>query len=273
MCIVKPIVTGDLERLSIHKSLGNIFPECKFLVPTKTDSITSNSLPDPKTSDYRENCQELAKTAITAMEDKSGDRPDMVLIVEDLELCNLDQPQIVIQWVCRSIREVLETEYSSQHHRERAAQRIRETVSFHLLSPMVEAYFFADRNSLTLAQVPDPCDLHLVSDDLEAFETNHPGYLQSEPRRAVDQPGRHPKNFIRYLSGGSYRESKHGTGALINLNWNNLNRGAFGSQLIRSMFEDVADVAGVQNPIGGPISELTYPTRSTNRNLLTLRNV
>jgi hypothetical protein len=69
----------------------------------------------------------------------------MVIVIDDLEIANFHQPELVtsgfhdaVDWYIQNYN------WASQRTKQSRIERLRECCSFHLLVPMVEAYFFGE---------------------------------------------------------------------------------------------------------------------------------
>jgi hypothetical protein len=214
---------------------------------------------------------------------------DLVIAVDDLELANLGRANVVAAWARRAFeaeiqRQVTES-YSSGSVQDRAFLRARSRCSFHLLVPMIEAYFFGDTSALARANALPP-SAQLRHSDLEDFATSDAGYLASveeaqQQKLRDDFPWfryeKHPKHYLAYLAdaaGGAYDETNEGVAALSSLDWAGV--ASFGAPLTfaRALFQDIADLLDVPSPLGGgPCAPETYPKKAVDRSRLVIRNL
>jgi len=178
-------------------------------------------------------------------------RPDLLLVVDDLELVNRDQPHVVVAWLRWALNKVLEEE---RLHEARAW--LLHHCSFHLFVPMAEAYFFGDPVALAAAGVSTQRHPRLVGHDLERFETDDRDYLAGRPQRSARF---HPKHYLSFLANG-YSETRQGAKALTQLRWEALRPERTCLAFARAMFEDIATaLGGVQNPLGpGTLARATW---------------
>jgi hypothetical protein len=266
------IATGDMERIGLAESLSRVFHgRIARLETLRAQSITATRLPpfDPESVAGLRNPFGLlafaAKivAAATISRRRHEARPDLLLVVDDLELANLDQPDTVVAW----LRWALVTELAAPGN-EAARDWLHERCAFHLLVPMPEAYFFGDPEALMAVGVPRWRRPRLVHDDLERFETDDRDYLVGRPYRTARL---HPKHYLGFLANG-YSETRHGAKALSNLRWSMLDRRERGLGFARAMFEDVAMALGeAPNPLGpGPIAAATWRLDDPER---VLRNI
>lgn len=151
---------------------------------------------------------------------------------------------------------------------------------------MVEGYFYGDEDALVRAGVARGVNLHLVHPDPECFETRDPAWLPEcqERNRKKSAKGMrwwreemHAKRYLEHLvarnGGDGYREVDGGVRAFQDLAWRDLSSVATEIAFARALFGDLADFLGVENPLGGTPSALTYPIRPADRAHLLLRNI
>jgi hypothetical protein len=256
MTRVALIVTGELEKKSLHLSLGRLFPEAEFEV-LHLDGFTSCELPEePEFEEGRPSLVEkLADALISAVDPgRSGTPVDLAFLVDDLELHNVATPERAVRHLREAIPRRLEAHWSNADRRRRSAGLVRERCSFHLLSPMIEAYFFGEPAALVRAGAKRRAAFDPLSGDVEHFLTDDPDFLApldgKHPIWAKPDRARHPKCYVRFLcdpDGGSpraYRETKEGHEALRSLDW----RGVLGpeahARFARSLLVDLADGLG-----------------------------
>lgn len=150
-------------------------------------------------------------------------------------------------------------------HRE--LERLATRCSFHLLCPMLEAYFFGETAALTRAGATRPASLdptrhleQLRSVDGEFLEL--PDVPRHPWRRA--ERAAHPKAYLSFLVDPAdqelvtYRETVGGCRALAALDWAQVFRHPPpGIAFAQALFEDLADALGAPNPFPGTSHELT----------------
>jgi hypothetical protein len=295
---IKLIVTGDMEKQALHKSLRRLFPRARageveevvWEPPRKLHGATSHQLVAGKSPSRP--MRALAQAMLDEVTiGKTGTAADLVVIIEDVELGNLEQVGVVTQHFREAMRETLWAHVAKAKDQERERVRdhcqalLREKCSFHLLHPMVEAYLFGDASALGVAGVPAEVSPKLVHSDVERFETDDPLWLpicQSEnvARQTVApwwRHERHPKHYLAHLAergGVFYEETDHGKNALLSLGWSDIPSVADEVAVIRALFEDIAAWFGVPNPLGvGDLHAELYPGRSIARAGLLLRNM
>jgi hypothetical protein len=291
---IRFVVTGDLERKAIAASISALFPRTASdgnpvvwlraqKVPAATTHRLTTSVPPSGTM------KALARRVIAeAAEGEDGSPADLVIAVDDLELHNFDQPEVVCDHFQRAMELEIEDRKLSQAAERRLRTHIRDRCSFHLLCPMVEAYFFGEPEALTRAGCAPGVEPLLVKEDVEDFECRDPVWLPNctaENRRKAQPPNpmpwwreeRHPKHYLEHLvarNGGFYDEVLGGNEALKALDWHRVPSDGQSVMFARALFEDVADFFGVSNPLGqGEPASFTYPARKVNRSKLLLRNL
>lgn len=278
MARVQLITTGVMEERALGKSLRRLFPEHEFVSRPHLDGFTSHQLPPPPLpSPVPTNLYKLAGALIGVFDPgnrRDRPRPDFVVAVDDVELANADDPARITA----SLRETLERRLAAWPANARTLARLREDlqskVSFHLMAPMTEAYFFADAAALgrATAPAPDRASRFDPQTDVEAFEIDDPDYLDppADPASrwctAQDRQG-HPKRYLIYLTAtesnarGRYRESEHGTSALAELDWPHVTRRPAHTRFARSLLADLEDMLGPPKQPSDPkdTHPLTWP--------------
>ena len=294
---VKLVVTGDLEKSALAKSLARYFREdangakIEFLGPRKIQGVTTNPLaPVPAQGIHTPtSIRALAKALIAEVWPGANGKPaDLVVAIDDLELANQAFPERVTRWVRRGVKREVERRAADLGIRstDELQRRIRERCSFHMLAPMVEAYFFGDDGALRCTGVSHEVEARVRRPDVEDFETDDPHYLpyalaQNERRHARGytwwRHERHPKHYLEHLcarSGRSYGETIEGKRALEELRWGSIPADERSLAFARALFQDLADAFGVDNPMGaGELAPATYPAKTVRRSRLLLRNL
>lgn len=234
MAQVVLIPTGRLEHAALAPALKRLFPSDDFLPHPKEkhlDGFTSTDVRRIKLGGgVPTNVEELAAELVASVvPGRRGKPADLAVVVEDLELVNDHQPERVIQIFREAVDRHIHKTWNSQQAQKRAFDSVRQRCSFHLLRPMVEAYFFGEATALqragavTTPQIPDALDL-------ESFQTTDSAYLQlpNSSERLADMPQRqrHPKSYLHYLCDPTradkkrrYRETVGGVAALRDLDW------------------------------------------------------
>ena len=270
MARVALITTGAMEELALQKSLERMFPEHEFIAPKRLDGFTSSRLP-PDYASLRQrrpllNIEKFAKTLIGRIAGGRRDEPraDFVIGIEDMELCNADCPANITGALRDAVAQNLE-QWADGPKRERLRLALGERCSFHLMTPMTEAYFFADPDALARATGPGLDHPNLFdpsSCDIEGFHVEDTVYLDTPtvPKahrerhdwRVENRQG-HPKSYLAYLTDpqldgkARYTETKHGAEALASLEWPNIvlgGRRPAVARFARSLIADLVDMLG-----------------------------
>lgn len=295
MVRIKLIVTGDMEKAALHKSLQKFFPNQRdgkqviWDVPRgPLPCATSNRLRAlaPNSSPSKPMI-ELAKAMIAeAIAGKTGQPADLVMVIDDVELENLDQEAVIAEHFRAAVNEVFRLKSHDSKTEDRFRSELQQKCSFHLLKPMVEAYLFGDPAALGLAGVPNgvnPCLVHPT--DVEQFESSDSLWLpicHAENERKQQQNKhwwrneRHPKRYLEHLTERghvTYEETTHGKDALIALDWGQVPKCQPDVPIVRSLFEDLSDWFCIPSPISGKTHPNFWPERTVNRANLLLRNM
>ena len=277
-----------MEECALHSSLGRLFPNAEFLSPSFGNGFTSSRLTAASPKAPRQgilskpNINKLAKALIADVEPGSRrtGHLDLVIVVEDLELCNHDQPGVVIERFCRAVLEELDARDFNGDSRRKAEEKLRTRCSFHLFSPMAEAYFFGEKEALSRAEAKRPSRFRADSTDIEQFHVTDPDYMRvADGLRpwANPQRERHPKRYLGFLCTPSddplferdeiqhYRETRQGKAALETLDWRMILSQPRHGLFARSMIEDIADALDLENPAPG---ECAAETKRKDKGLL-----
>lgn len=279
MTQVQLVVTGRCEELALHTSLRSLFPDIEFLRPIKVDSFTSTPVVEPAPAGLVATLDKFTLKLIEHVDASDA----LVVGVDDLEFNPVvDQ---VVDAVRRSIARGLDVVRSSAPHRTRLAEKLQRRCSFHLLVPMVEAYFFGDPAALARAGANRPSRFDAVHCDVEAFQVVDEGFTappDSDDKRDWCRGGAqrafHPKRYLKYLSGDgapgswSYREAKEGKSALESLAWSEVTGQPTFTRSVRALIEDLADFCGAASP-AGPGELVDATGRGAQRAERTLRNI
>ncbi len=280
------IVTGKCEQKGLCDSLARVFPEARFELLDRVESFTSADVRElPESVVPGTTLDKFAASLVAAVEEEP---PDLVVALDDLELINAPHPEQVAGRVRDAVHAHLSRHpWTSEATREKVTQRVRARCSFHLLAPMVEAYFFAEPEALVRAGASRPSRVDAAAIDLEAFVTDDPDYLghppvphkQSPKRKSwaipLSERSRHPKHYLRFLCDPAnpytdrYVETKGGAEALRELDWSRVFAHRERVRLARSLFEDIADRLGVPHPFPGE----GHPATSDFKSARVLRNL
>lgn len=281
------LVTGEVER-ALGKGLARLFPDVEFRPPVKLDGFTSSVIPSgPLPGGIRRCVDKIAAQLVAEVEPgRRGTPPEMVLFVDDLELHNQSSPGRVVEHLRDSIQRYIEDfSWPSQASRERARDRVRERCSFHLLDPMIEAYFFGEPAALVRAGAKRPSTVDPRTTDLERFVATDADFLarpdlapgEEVPPWARPRRASHPKAYLQFLCDPAgtlrraYRETEGGRRALDDLDWDAVLQPTQHVRFLRSLLLDVADCLGahhITERFAGTSHPLTWPGRGT-----VLRNV
>jgi hypothetical protein len=279
------IVTGRCEERGLCDSLGRVFQGARFEVLRRVESFTSADVRELPVSPTPSTLQNLV-SRIVAEVVEVDEPPDHLVAIDDLERVNAPHPELVAGRVRDAVLSHLERhDWTSQATREKAVRLVRERCSFHLLAPMVEAYFFAEPEALVRAGAIRPSHVDAAAADLEDFATADPDFLghpfvPHQQRRkswaiAMPERARHPKHYLRFLCDPTnpltdrYIETKGGAKALSRLDWARVFASAEHVCLARSLFEDIADRLGVPHPFPGQ----GHPATADFKNARVLRNL
>ena len=292
-------------------ALKALFPAHEFYTISKRDrdkepfdSFTSSDKPLTRTTPNGNVVKIVERTAAELVPGRNGHPPDLLVVLEDLELANRQTPEIVVQlFRDATARHVEQLRRDNPRHAERVAKALLSNASFHLAVPMIEAWVFADPNGSRNATVPperlppnwedarDPEDFltreaAYLADDcgactawhaLPAWRANH-----SVPEWDRAQRELHPKAFLAWLCRdpaenkcSRYRETHEGKHALELLDWRAALRSPAHCTFLRAFVEDIADGLGetetLRLPAGGGVSPLT--SHRERRDSPVLRNI
>ena len=230
------------------------------------------------------------------------DPRDLVLVVDDLELANRSQPHAVCDEVRAALARHLAGLGRSAPALQRLAQAVRTRLSFHLVVPMVESWFFAAPTALTalgLGSVP----FHKRPGDPESFESTDRNYIEAQPtactawcsygRSKNDRPKWigagdkrvwHPKGYIQWLmidpshkTCTRYREGPGGAAPVLAVvDWASLLGDPATMLYARALVADLADGLGqcpAVAPWQGNTAGLTSRSQPPGGPPLVLRNL
>jgi hypothetical protein len=296
MARIKLIVTGDMEKAALHKSLQKFFHNQRhdgeqviWDVPRgPLPCATSNRLRAlPPNASPSKPMIELAKAMIAeAIAGKTGQPADLVMVIDDVELGNLNQEAVIAEHFRAAVNEVILLRNHDSKTEDRLRNELQQKCSFHLFKPMVEAYLFGDNAALRLAgvqSIANPCLVHPT--DVEQFESNDPLWLpicqaENEKKQKQNKPWwrneLHPKRYFEHITQRgqvTYEQTKGGKDALIAVDWIQVPKCQQDIPIIRSLFEDISDWFGITSPISGKTHPNFYPATTMNRTSLLLRNM
>lgn len=281
--------TGRMEWDALPMALSGLFAGHHFYsLPTNAQMLSPGQefpIPSFTSCDVLQRCgrscnaDKLVQLAVAeAIGDRKREAADLVVILDDLEIVNLYQPQAVIE----IMREAAQRFLISQHSpiRERHERALSERVSFHLAKPMIEAWLFADPMGPIRAGMPHQKRPQLLAGtDPECFVTVDaaydadtgsqcmvwnalpyrknkkctPAWLRADPNRML-----HPKAYIAWLcmdtnknNCTAYAESQGGAEALSHLDWHAVLGVNNHCGFVRAMIDDIAHALGLGPPFPG----------------------
>lgn len=265
---IELITTGKCEQLALGTSLARVFADADVRFENHhkglLNSFTSRQLTYPVPADRRIPTEiDKAVDALVEAAISRKDPADFVFLIDDLELVNMDTPEIVVNL----LRDAVERVSHDATHRN--VEKLRDRCSVHFLCPMLEAYFYGEPAAVVRAGAKHSAILN-GGRSLEAFQSADLAFLgfsdvQRHPWRKPSR-WRHPKAYLQFLndpedSGNraiQYKESKHGRAALETLDWEQVfARPPAELAFARSLFDDLADAMGVETPFPGACHPLT----------------
>lgn len=307
--------TGRTEWLGLARALGRLFPDHEFYcLPTTAEvdsagvlfpygGFTSSILTTVHEVTPPESARELvSRAAQEALGDRRKRAADLVFIIDDVELPNMGQIDRVVAVMHQAVAAHLAGLQRTDHHA-RTMTTLREKVSFHLIAPMIESWFFADRGALAAVGVPATTTVCFSqTTDPEVFVTDDAAYLAAteadcpalaaltpqrrkkvRPKWLGSQPReRHPKGYIQWLCRApdqrgctGYSETSQGGPALAEISWPVLlgrNVAHFG--LLRALVEDLAGGLACEPAVhaGSPAAHMPTELSRAPHNAL-LRNL
>lgn len=299
---IKLIVTGDGEREALHKSLGKALPtqnsagdEVVWDVPRKINGATSYQLKEgsPPSQSMRDMANAMFAEVLQGKAPREAP-PDLVVVIDDVELGNVDQERIVVEAFRAAVREKLgqiESTTSAANF-QRIKLRIRECCSFHLLRPMIESYFFSSPDFL-LRCIPNiahpPALTHPT--DVECFDAgDDPNEIwqeiysreNSEKQRTCSwwKTEQHPKRYLAHLLAingfGKFQETTHGAQMIEDINWAKVAKVGSDAPIISALLEDLWQWFGENPPAGtfaGAASPWLYCIKTVRPQEMVLRNI
>lgn len=273
MTTVALIVTGQCEQ-GLGHLLRRVFPGVTFEVRPVRDGFTSAELkaePEVSPPARPTNLQKLAALLVAEVEPGRREAPaDFVVLVDDLEPHNAAHPERAVAHVRTAVQHhIANHPWPSERSRVSAAERVRARCSFHLLVPMVEAYFFGDALhpekpgltcALDRAGARTASSFDAETHDVEAFVASDPPFVDPPTVGKHDLPAwarhgrdRHPKHYLQYLcdpegaQARPYIESKAGRRALERLEVARVLARSEHARFFRSLIVDLADALDHQD--------------------------
>lgn len=229
---------------------------------------------------------------------------DLAVVLDDLELCNLDNDAIVVEELRNAVvRHLHRIEQRDARLARELADRLRACGSFHLVRPMIESWIFADPMGAANAGVPmerlPPRMRHGC--DPECFVADDPDYLADDGSACTKWKGlpahyqarqrpewlkptyprqSHPKRYLAWLcrdpdarNCSSFSE-RTAAEALVRLSWAKVLHDARHMTYARSFICDLADGLGC-NPADVLLTgdEAWLTSIRTRRSARVLRNL
>lgn len=283
MLTISLLVTGVTEHTGLPDSLRQVFPSARFRIGNggrRLDGFTSHRLkpltgPRPRAESYLD--EFAARLVAETYPGRDGKPADLIVGVDDLELENMDQPELVVRLLREAVQAHVERSFQG-NTRARVYERLQNHCSFHLLKPMVEAYFFGEPAALDRAgrALERTCLFGAESCDVEDFAVDDPAYMQvaeaandkRDWRHGRQQRPRHPKKYLQFLCDPAgdgkttYRESRGGAEALKRLAWEQVLRPghvAYARALLADIAREVAPAPPVQAVLESTSPCATWP--------------
>jgi hypothetical protein len=298
---IKLIVTGDSEKNALHKSLQSCFPAHTKIgdlvvwdTPRKADGVTNFRIQSGRPSRSMTTLVNVMFTEALQSKQPDGTAPDFVIVIDDVELGNVGREDFVVHAFRLAVDAKLAELRSANSLVEfqQIQTRIQRCCSFHLLCPMVEAYFFADPKTLTSGGVS--ADKHPVlvhPTDVEQFDAildSHPDWQSSCQLKNTQQKAknpwwrteRHPKHYLTHLlsisQAPAYHETTLGARMIEETHWPTVAKTPTDSPIVSALLEDIWDWYGLPPPpdqcVGIP-SPTMYRVKTTPPLQRTLRNL
>lgn len=268
------LLTGTCEQRGLPPALEAAFAgvDVTFELYGEYQSFTSDSVPIAdiieQSSDVdRGPVDKLASALIDAGRERGC---DLAIAVDDLELVNVGRASDV-RALFRSafVREAARGESLTTVERARLAARC----SFHILAPMVEAYFFGEPAAIDRAfhsaKAPAGTTWTTTSPSVEAFLTSDAGYtdrVTSPDLPKTERHGdktlawraanreKHPKHYMEFLCRNAplgYREGRAGVAALEKLDFPRVLAG--GAPHLAELLADLEDGLGLPSVLGAGV--------------------
>ncbi|MBK6648460.1 MAG: hypothetical protein IPG42_01345 [Betaproteobacteria bacterium] len=223
----------------------------------------------------------------------NGVTPDLVIVIDDVELGNLGQEGIVVKAFQEAVKAKLDSLRANHSavNLQRIQLRVHACCSFHLLCPMVESYFCRPRNIGRWGSSAD-CKSKLgPSSNVEKFDATpdeNPNWqtlyrAENARKQLKDTWWRtecHPKRYLTHLLSISnvaeYQETVLGAKMIEATNWAAVAKSETDSPIVSAFLEDIWDWFGIPPTFGqflGQSSTATYRVRTTPPNQRLLRNI
>lgn len=300
--------TGHMELLALGKALKRRFPEHEFVTIRQGtgepfSGFCSGRLPVPPGPKANPALVRIVQQAASLADDP---RYSLILILDDLELDNADQPQIGIA----SVRHYFEAHLLELSQRldgasvSKIRKAIQDKVSFHSAVTMIESWLFADplgaqRAGAEQSRLPPKLQPNL---DPEGLRFVDPAYLSDQgaqctcwqklsPKKQIEhrpmwlkqgideRRSEHPKAAMAWLciNGDekkctNYQETHGGAIGLEGLDWATILANGEHMRFLRSMNNDLSELFNDPDNFskGKTATETELKIRQPNR---VLRNV
>lgn len=247
MARVAIVPTGEMEQRGLPAALSSLFPCHDFIsVPASpcssftsdasgTASLPQQRLPKPSVAERL-----VQQAAFACAGGRRGGAADFAIIIDDLEVPNLEQPDVVVDHMRQAARHHVDRiREIDRISAEETAGILKDRVSFHLASPMIEAWLLADPGGAKRAgahprllppQLEPHCDPEFLRIVDACFLHDEGGYLPDNVKPAwLKKSNVRPHHAKAYLSwlcldpevrgATRYQESGTGAAALGGLNW------------------------------------------------------
>lgn len=287
---VAVLATGVMELHGLAACLGQLFPSHSFeIVAERRGSVGVPAQPFNQSFTSRidlirplrtpTTLEKLVRKLAATVYPRTRGAPDVALVVDDLELCNVDQPGVAVEAVRRAVEAHLANTPLLDVERDELRAALRERASYHLAVPMTESWFYGDPQSSSRNGVPEGRPVLLQAGvDPEQLQTDDPAYsaddgsacaqlLDRNRRRREDrrppwvlapQPGMPwvdpEENWCT-----AWQESKAGAEALRALDWGAVLANPAHCAYARALIDDLAAALLEPPPFpqGGAIAPLT----------------
>jgi hypothetical protein len=187
-----------MELVGLPEGLRRLFPAHEFYSiearPGEPhNGFTSSRLPSPG---GRTNLRKLVEAAgAHLVPGRRGDPPDLLFVLDDLELDNADQPQVVVDaFRAEALAYLFDLGRDRPALAARVAAALQQQAAFHLAAPMIESWLFADPSGPANAgALPTQLPPRLqVGADPEAFQADDPAYSADDGGQCVQWAGLSP---------------------------------------------------------------------------------
>lgn len=269
------LTTGQTEMNGLPRALAALFPGHEFTaiedVPGRPfRGFTSGRLPQPPEAMRLPTQLDTIVSRVLGLMERTNEVWDHICVVDDLELCNRDQPGVVVEAVREVFARHLSRLLANPPRVAALARGLRERVSLHLVKPMIEAWFFGAPRVFQCQGMAFQARFHIQGHDPEAFESTDRAYIAATEdacvtwcrrrRQRGDRPKwigaernriHHPKGYLQWLmiDGAAptctrYVEADAGGRALAELDWATLLGHPHRAPFARALVEDLADRLG-----------------------------